>query len=415
MKSTVLFILLDAFNCDYISESNTPFIWDLCQSNIYVKKIRPSFGFCERSEIFTGCYPDETNNFTAIGFNQDQSPFVILKKIPFPKTPSKSFVFDNRYSRKIISNLYRILGIRFPVFQIPFGLLPHLTLTEDLTDHTKTGAFSVQSIFDMLDKYNKTFCYDSFTALGLANGNDNNRIDTAIKNARLNKDFYALFVGEIDYISHVYGTTSKETANGLRAIDKKVQYAISSFREKFNDFKVVIVGDHGMIDIDLYFNLWDSLEPLLLKNNLVSGKDYLMFLDSTIARFSCCHEIVREKITNILCNKPFTDCGSLISLSLAKKYHLPVPGKLYGDVLWWANPGTVIFPDFFHRQKKPKAMHGYSPDLNGSKGFCVLAGDDIEKKIIEEGELIDVCPTLCDFLNINTPKDSVGKSFINEY
>ena len=62
-----IFVLVDAMRSDYISQNNTPFIYNLSQKYFYVKKVRPSVGFCERSEIISGLNYEKTGYFTAIG------------------------------------------------------------------------------------------------------------------------------------------------------------------------------------------------------------------------------------------------------------------------------------------------------------------------------------------------------------
>ena len=47
----------------------------------------------------------------------------------------------------------------------------------------------------------------------------------------------------------------------------------------------------------------------------------------------------------------------------------------YGDLIWWANPGTMILPDFFHRKNESvRGMHGYDPFHSHSQGSCIVFG-----------------------------------------
>jgi predicted AlkP superfamily pyrophosphatase or phosphodiesterase len=73
-KSTFIF-LLDAFRYDYISRDTTPFLHKSSQDGFYIKKIKPSFGFCERTEFFTGMKPSESGYFSAIGFDPKNSEY----------------------------------------------------------------------------------------------------------------------------------------------------------------------------------------------------------------------------------------------------------------------------------------------------------------------------------------------------
>ena len=75
MKEKVVYLLLDAFRCDYIDEKSTPFLYNCSQKGIFYKQVIPSLSFCERTEIFTGKKPNESGFFTAIGYEPASSQY----------------------------------------------------------------------------------------------------------------------------------------------------------------------------------------------------------------------------------------------------------------------------------------------------------------------------------------------------
>ena len=79
MKST-LFLVADAIRSDYLNETDAPFLTSLISSSVYVKFLHPNFGFCERSEMFSGTRPDKNGYFTAITLDEARSPFGNVKK-----------------------------------------------------------------------------------------------------------------------------------------------------------------------------------------------------------------------------------------------------------------------------------------------------------------------------------------------
>ena len=82
-RETTVLILLDAFRWDYLDAQNTPNLWSMRERGLYVRRLRPSLGFCERTELLTGAYPVTTGNFTAIGYDPSGSPFPrILDRLP---------------------------------------------------------------------------------------------------------------------------------------------------------------------------------------------------------------------------------------------------------------------------------------------------------------------------------------------
>lgn len=410
-QKTTLLILVDAFRWDYVNAEDTPFLWELANKNIYVKKLKPGFGFCERSEIFAGSRSDRTNNFTAIGYNPLESPFRNLRGLA-------SFLnnrfFDNKFFRQIFSLLLRLFKVRFSIFQIPYHLLPFLSLTEDLYDFKDEMAFGGDSILARMSEKGMTCFYDSFTALGMFNGSDDDRIEKLIKAMGLEKDLYLLFIGEADHIGHFYGGNSFECKNMRRRIDEKIRRAVSSFDAHFNELNLVILGDHGMVDVSTHFSAWDEIKRAGNEGGFVLGKDYLVFLDSTMVRFWFFNELAKEGFIKMLNSEVFRANGKIITGDMAQEYHIPVPSSLYGDLVWWANSGVVIFPDYFHRTQKMKGMHGYDPSLDESKGFCIVRRGDTLHCIVEEGQLVDICPTLADLLGVLPPKSNQGKSFITE-
>ena len=48
----IILFLLDAYKGEYLSKSNTPFLYNLSKKGKYIENIIPSAGFCERTEIF---------------------------------------------------------------------------------------------------------------------------------------------------------------------------------------------------------------------------------------------------------------------------------------------------------------------------------------------------------------------------
>ena len=76
---------------------------------------------------------------------------------------------------------------------------------------------------------------------------------------------------------------------------------------------------------------------------------------------------------------------------------------------------ALIYPDFFHDYWNPlKGMHGYSPDEDTAKGFALVANNKRSlNKQIEEVNLVDICPTVCDLIGVSYPKKNEGKSLFD--
>ena len=80
----VTLFLIDAFKDDYLSETNTPFLYQSATQNVHIKQIIPSAGFCERTEIFFGLRPDQSGFFTAIGFDEKNGTYATPTRLLEP-------------------------------------------------------------------------------------------------------------------------------------------------------------------------------------------------------------------------------------------------------------------------------------------------------------------------------------------
>ena len=134
LNNNVILILLDAFRGDYLSQENTPYLFDLSKKSTYVKRIKPSFGFCERTEILTGKDSIESGYFTALGFDPQRSPYKKFRKILLVFSLIESVIFFSLL-KKILRRVFWLIfggisGTFFP-FNIPFKDLHLYSLTED--------------------------------------------------------------------------------------------------------------------------------------------------------------------------------------------------------------------------------------------------------------------------------------------
>tara|TARA_B100001123_G_C15321328_1_gene1028004 strand:+ start:120 stop:1358 length:1239 start_codon:yes stop_codon:yes gene_type:complete len=390
--ATTLFVL-DAFRNDYICESNTPFLFECSKKGEYYKRVIPSFGFCERTEIFTGLKPKESGFFTAIGYDPENSPF---NGLSFPKSLEKfeSLIqnfgikgiipdgFLQAILRKIINNRLNSKKYRMNIYNIPFPLLHYWALTEDRIDHRDPEAFSVPSIFSLLLKHNKSFFYDSFTALNIpANGTDFDRIRLALDDMkRNNRHFYLVYISMPDYLGHKYGPNSIQLKKGLQQLDRELKKYYDEVLEISPKNNFIFLGDHGMATVKVYFNAEKEILSIAKKNSLDLKKDYIYFLDSTIVRlwyFSKKAKIVFNDWLKV--SNKFNNLGIFITKRLAEKEHIPWNDRRYGDILWWANTGVLVYPDFFHRVEKYRGMHGYNPLKKQNQGTCIVYGHKIDK------------------------------------
>jgi len=105
--------------------------------------------------------------------------------------------------------------------------------------------------------------------------------------------------------------------------------------------------------------------------------------------------------------------GQFIDEKIAKEHMIPFPDRRYGDVIWWANPGVLLFPDYFHdTHTHNKGMHGYDPNCEDMKGFFLAFGPGISPMLLEQVNLIDVCPSICKAVGVPAPRNNKGKCLL---
>jgi len=416
-RRSTLLVLLDAFRWDYLTETQTPYLWRLAQEGTWVRKLRPSPGFCERTDLFTGAHPDVTGNFTAITYDPLSSSYAnnriglgffnLLESLFAHGTLTQKLV--RKTARVYFS---RLKGISQPIYDIPFHELDKFGLTEDRKSFWQPGAFRVESVFDVMRRENMTVFWQSFTALGMDNGTDKDRCRMLKDNFDKRHDLYLLYVGMSDIIPHKYGTQSPQRVATTQRIDGSVGELVQTFQSRFRDPNILIIGDHGMVDVQRSIDLRRKLNRHVKTNRVRLRQDLIAFFDSTMARFWCKTDGARAAVEELLDDPEVSRHGSIVTESEAQRLHVPGPGQGYGDVIWWAKAGVIICPDYFHRHERYRAMHGYGSDLDAEMGLAIVSGPRATTHLIPRARLLDTCPTLCDLLGIRAPWANVGRTLL---
>jgi len=371
MRKTTIAILLDAFRWDYLNPKDTPFLWKLKNKGVWVKKLFNPGGYCERSCFMTGAGPHITGNFFA---------FSLMKP---------------GYKRAYYE----------PGFNIPPSLRVRLAMTEDATPDTEPNSFGAESIWDRFRKEGKTWQFEGCLALGIGSYKGKtihgSREIFIIDGLRQHKDFYYLQVSETDMLAHSYGTNSVVFRNVLYWADRIVERIYKAAKREFDEVNLLVFGDHGMMDIkekvDISFDFPGFEE----------GWDYLYLKSSAAIQFWVFNERV---IKEIFSHRQLNKYGKFIFS----------PNPAQGDIVWQANPGVLVSPCHFHGESDaPVAMHGYGMQPAGMDefveemyGFAIVV-DNKNKGIIKEGDLRDVCPTICDLVGVKYPEKNEGRSLCN--
>ena len=152
-------------------------------------------------------------------------------------------------------------------------------------------------------------------------------------------NFY--YFGEIDRLAHEHGTDNKKVIDEIKRVDKKIS------KMKWD----LIFSDHGML------NIKDIVSVPINKN---------CFIDSDMARYWG----DKKELEKIKKNLPIKK-GKIINWK----------DKRFGDLIFLANQGVLISPNFWQGKRIVKAMHGYDGKNRELKGIYILKKDGKRKNL----------------------------------
>lgn len=407
MDTTIL-IVLDACRYDYINKKDTPYLCELAKKSI-TGKIKSPPGFAQRTSMFTGTYPDKSDMFSAFMYSPSTSPFKWIKKtkILYRTVTPRKIIYPLRVFIQKITERFTDSFYSDPAW-IPPVYLPYFDMSEDRRPVYEQGALGLTSIFDLIRENNKKFEYFMYP-IAQRDNVANNMINKSL-DEKQDIDLYLIQYSGPDIYGHKYGPDSDERRKNLSDIDSKIKKLISKMESVYSNVNVLILGDHGMTPVKKYVDLKGMIEK---KSGLKAGDDYVMFLDSTIAKFWFKNDKTKKIITDILKTIPE---GHFITESEKKRLRINFKDNKYGDLMFFMSPGTMIFPDYFHIiENRVVGMHGYIDDHDATYGALIFNTNKIKShEDVGVVSLVNVFPTLCDLVGIKTPLSNEGKSMIKQ-
>ena len=425
-KNKLICILLDSFRWDYINPIDTPFLYEKIEESIYAKQLITTQGFTQRTAILTGCDSSKTKLYSAYIFKNNSSKFKKDKTIFnfidhlnwYPDKVKKILKFKvlgkliNKFNSLLLnkriydSNKDKSNLDQLPSICIPIRLLSKIDLAEDKDPIWLEGGCPVESIFDVMIKNNINYDYLMWPR---TKSESDEEIHELINSS--NGEFILAQFSAVDYVAHEYGPQSIETRKISAEIDRKLREIYQNYQNKAN---FIIFGDHGMTPVHKYINIWEISMTIARKYKFKIGKDFLIFLDSTVARYKWINQkacIIKEELKK---NIEISEKGFWLTKKMAKDKKIEL-GSNYGDDFWCANNGVLIYPDFFHPlSEKNKGMHGYVNNIKSSNSFGMIFGKNIKNfyEVKRKATLLDLAPTISDLLKIRHPSSNMGKSLI---
>jgi predicted AlkP superfamily pyrophosphatase or phosphodiesterase len=201
----------------------------------------------------------------------------------------------------------------------------------------------------------------------------NFRADEALANlarAAGEAQVYIYGTADIDGAGHVYGPHPHSFSKRFDEIERFIGGACQVLG-RHGPPSVVVVSDHGMTEVTKRVDLVDALKPWKL------GEDYLMFLDSTMARFWDVGTVSLPQIEERLATMGI---GRFLNQYDRDRQGLNFADNRYGDEIFLADPGVLFTPSFIEVPYLPgtvrvKGMHGYAPEERSTRGVFLYRGE----------------------------------------
>ena len=361
---TVL-LLVDALRPDYVARA--PGLQRLAGSSA-TGALREGFGFVPRAAYFGGLDAGQFGFTNMYCFDPAHSPFGLARALPASRAGA---VRERQIGlRQLVEASARERVAPFAqayasTIDIPLPYLPYFDLAEKRAPWDRQVGYP--SLFALLEEHGLPWYQCSWPdTTRLADPGDEGIVRQALRDLRPDHRFAYVHLQELDGIGHVHGPNSAVLQNALTATDRRCQHFIETLRARYDHLDVVLFGDHGMVNVTRTLDV----EEVLRATGLKFGIDYGYFLDSTMARFWFLHAPARARLEQALAGLAG---GRLLQERDLRHYGIAGCDSRNAELIFLAEPGVLIFPNFFQSQGEPiKGMHGYDPDCPDNLGFFLL-------------------------------------------
>lgn len=402
MTKKILCVLLDGMRADYINAEDSPFLFEMLSSSLFVPQLKKSAPFCERSEVYSGKPALTTRNYAAFVMDPDSSPYSSLSSIGFLTglVDFLSFGLPSKIGGKFGTFLYRgMKKIRrwliedgfssdegaYEINDIPLRMLPYFRLGEDTDFHHKNARLFRDSMFAKWSNAGIKYVnyFDDLQVKGLS-GTRDQRLKAVIASFAEDFDVFLFADSEIDAIGHVCGTSRQVRSEVVARTDAKVSNLHSKFKEVHEHGTVIYFSPHGMRDVETLFDAESELLGFIRQKKMRIPEDVIYFLDSTMVRVWGSRS---EEFLELFQEAQWRNNGVIVDDRVRQEEGFPAE---LDEKIWLAHPGVCVFPDFFRRVVPPRGMHGYTNSDPQMAGFAIVNGPEFSAGIEERMELVSL-------------------------
>ncbi|HRF48141.1 MAG TPA: alkaline phosphatase family protein [Anaerolineales bacterium] len=390
MTRLLLFLLLDAFRPDYLSF--TPRLRQLAAQGFSGSLIEP-FGFAPRGAYFGGLNPNDIGYSHQFWRDPARSPFTIARHLHVEGQPDlepDARQFIDAIARRQVGHYAATFAT---CAEIPFNQLDLFDIPERLAPWDRQVGYP--SLFHQIEDAGFDWFQCAWPESNrLTRHSDVDVIGHTIQSLKSSHRFAYVQLSELDSLGHQYGPGSVQVRDACHRTDVLIAALLEHCYSQFQAVDVVAFGDHGMLSVFKTLDLETRLRALPWKQ----GRDYTYFLDSTMARFWYHSAAARR---DVLATLSATTEGHVLSEDEKRAYHIEYCDPRNGDTYYLANPGVLLFPNFFQHQAPVKGMHGYDPELPDNQGVLIINSQSrcvpVRSGQLRGSDLFALCRWLLDF------------------
>ena len=376
----------------------TPFLLKMAEQGI-TGILEPPLAYCLHPTWFAGLHPKSSDRFLLHIYSPQTSPYKRLRLI--------SFLERNRFTR-LSSGFARHHLLRNPYGVapcIPNYMLKYFDVAEKLPPWHPQYLPKATTLFDILRQKDLKWLFIGSPGSNQQTFSILNKFQKMISKKY---SFIWLHFAELDWACHKYGPRSAQSKGKLREIDEAIEKIHAYLNSTYSTVNTLVFGDHGHVEV----NQTLDLRSLLKQTSSRMGEDYIYFLDSTIARFWFKNERAQDEIAHVLST---VDRGKILSKQDLKKYGCNFQNPRHGQLIWVADEGYIILPNFWQGTTIVRGMHGYLPEVQSNHARFVLSGSQVPKpvKLEKKYKLVDIFPTLLDLMHLPTPETNEGSSILH--
>jgi hypothetical protein len=299
--------------------------------------------------LLSGTPPAVHGAWAMYKYGPQSSPFKYLRWLPPLPHPIE---WRLRVLVRWITEKRKSIAGYYDLYDIPLDVLGYFDVAHH-GDPYAPGGLKEESFFDRLVRGGIPYRAWNYRTPEPRNLSE---LDDAVDSPAEVLFFYT---AELDELMHRVGTSHEDVTRKLGEYERRAGRVLERAARAGRKTAFFLFSDHGMTDVSSVVDLKREVK----KWGYRTGRDFLAFYDSTMARFWC-DPALRADLAKRLGE---TGWGRVLSAEELDARGCGFADGSYGELIFLVHPGLLIVPSYMGREPVA-AMHGYDPADPGSRG-----------------------------------------------